>query len=995
MDARSATSKMANDTLPVRAAAGDRVLFFDSNYPQLRDQMKPMNWMRRLFLRLTDGWCPRLVDLPTGAGKTDVVVIWILALSWYGLDTLARKPVPRRLVWVINRRVLVQQVFRLARQLTEKLLAAGDPGPLATVRNGLALLSGDREDFFRIVELRGQLVDDRDWSVAPAVPQLIVGTVDQIGRRLLFQGYGLGKWSVPLQASLLAVDAWLCVDEAHLVPAFVLTLRQARQLIEAEGNAAPTLLSGVFERLPFWLSELSATPALPPPSADSIFRLLQEPEDEEDPPLKDRLLAARTRQVNVGWLTATDKPSDAILKAASDLDGKIGAVAVFVHTPKDADTIAAGLGKKFGAERVLKITGRLRGYERDRLEREPVLKRFGPPEERNEGNLAKETAFLVGTAAAEVGLDADAGAIVCDFASLPTLLQRLGRLDRRGSMSRRFSEGEGEAPTMTVFAAPGEAGKKIRKRFLRLARDLRADRGYVSPSILIGRHWIEATAKEAGEKKAKEIDPAEIVGAATRAVLLGKRPGAGVDKNIASPPSTWLKCPVACVTGGPVGVPALTTALIEQWCGTTEPGNDFLPVHPFLYGILPDLEGTPLVSVAFRLEMDVLATDRSPGDEEDDEEEGQACEQISEIFRRFPPQRAEFHFVALNVAREWLASRAAFRVPVAVFDGQQWSVSRDGDDRPTLRPGTTLVLPTLARDHLGQLLESASDPGEKASRDVLEGVSTKRPRYWRLVKRVTAGDYGLVSEDGAARFELTASSQESAAVWDCVVVGGDQPDAPSGSTWAGRLRYTLSIGTAEFRFEYLKPMRVVQQQFLADHLQAAEEYARRIAGALSPGSEGLRSLLVEAAKVHDLGKNNPKWQRAMGNSDMSRPVAKPCVERPLSMRGFRHEWESLLEVRDCTPKSFDGLEGPERVDLWRHLVVSHHGHLRPWLAERVLEAHALGKQKQSSLRLESAECFARLQGLLGPWRLAYLEGLLKAVDVAASQTEEAEESDEQ
>ena len=215
------------------------------------------------------------------------------------------------------------------------------------------------------------------------------------------------------------------------------------------------------------------------------------------------------------------------------------------------------------------------------------------------------------------------------------------------------------------------------------------------------------------------------MGAATRAVLLGKRPGAGVDKNIASPPSTWLKCPVACVTGGPVGVPALTTALIEQWCGTTEPGNDFLPVHPFLYGILPDLEGTPLVLVAFRLEMDVLATDRSPGDEEDDEEEGQACEQISEIFRRFPPQRAEFHFVALNVAREWLASRAAFRVPVAVFDGQQWSVSRDGDDRPTLRPGPTLVLPTLARDHLGQLSESASDPGEKASRDVLEGVSTQ------------------------------------------------------------------------------------------------------------------------------------------------------------------------------------------------------------------------------------------------------------------------------
>jgi CRISPR-associated helicase Cas3 len=513
---------------------------------------------------------------------------------------------------------------------------------------------------------------------------------------------------------------------------------------------------------------------------------------------------------------------------------------------------------------------------------------------------------------------------------------------------------------------------------------------------LVAQHWRAATAREGADKKAKEIDPHEIVLAASRAVLLGKGSAPAVDEIATSQPSTWLKRPIACVTGGPVAVPPLTSALIEHWAGTTDPRNDFVPVHPFLYGILPDLEGTPLVSVAFRLEMDVLATDRSAGDEEDDEEGGHACEQITEIFRRFPPQRAEFHFVALTGAREWLASAAAFGVPAAVFDGQDWSVSRDRDDRPALRPGTMLVLPTLARDHVGKLLESANDPkDEKASRDVLEGVSPKRPRYWRRVKRVTTGDHKLVSEDGAARFELTKSADASAAEQTCIAVGGDQPDAPRGCTWAGRLRHTLRIGTAEFRFEYLKPKRVVQQQFLAEHLQAAEEYAGRIAHALSPGSEGLRRLLVEAAKVHDLGKNNPKWQRAMGNSDMSHPVAKPCVEIPLSMKGFRHEWESLVRVLDCAPNVFDSLEEQGWVDLWRHLVVSHHGHLRPWLAERVLEAHALGKQRQSNLRLESAECFARLQGLLGPWRLAYLEGLLKAVDVAASQADEAEENDEQ
>jgi CRISPR-associated endonuclease/helicase Cas3 len=172
-----------------------------------------MRWMGRFFLRLTEENCTRLVDLPTGAGKTDVVVIWVLALAWYGLETGTRTPVPRRLVWVVNRRVLVQQVFRLAEGLEKKLSSDGTtPGSLAQVREGLARLSGDGTDIFRVVQLRGQLIDDREWSVAPSVPQLIIGTVDQIGSRLLFQGYGLGKGSRPLQAALLGIDpgsAWM------------------------------------------------------------------------------------------------------------------------------------------------------------------------------------------------------------------------------------------------------------------------------------------------------------------------------------------------------------------------------------------------------------------------------------------------------------------------------------------------------------------------------------------------------------------------------------------------------------------------------------------------------------------------------------------------------------------------------------------------------------------------------------------------------------------
>src|SRR6185437_1210937 len=162
----------------------------------------------RVFGEVVDGRYPRLIDLPTGAGKTELAVIWLLALAWYGENGIRRQPVPRRLIWVVNRRILVQQVFNIARELCRKV-SETSPG-LAPVRDGLRALCSFDDDcagkrFFEVVELRGQIVTDRDWAIRPAVPQLIIGTVDQIGSRLLFQGYGLGKWGRPQQAGLLGV----------------------------------------------------------------------------------------------------------------------------------------------------------------------------------------------------------------------------------------------------------------------------------------------------------------------------------------------------------------------------------------------------------------------------------------------------------------------------------------------------------------------------------------------------------------------------------------------------------------------------------------------------------------------------------------------------------------------------------------------------------------------------------------------------------------------
>jgi CRISPR-associated endonuclease/helicase Cas3 len=996
--------------MPANLPPGGCEQFFESNYRRLREQ-GPMKWMVRLFLQLTEGRWPRLVDLPTGAGKTDLVVIWALALAWYGLDPETRTPVPRRLVWIVNRRVLVQQVFDLARELQDKLsVVVAAACELSEVREGLARLSGSAGQLFRVVQLRGQLVDDREWSVTPSVPSLIIGTVDQIGSRLLFQGYGLGKYYRPLQAAMLAVDAWVCVDEAHLVPAFVLTLRQFDRLAAGLSGETPQALSSVFERLPRWVTELSATPALPPPKVEFVFRLL--PSDEDDPSLKDRLLAAQTRQIRIVWLGKADKLEEALEKAAAELAGSVATVAVFVRKAKDAAKITKGLKKQF-KEGVLQITGRVRGYERDRLQDDPVFQRFRPRKDKARDDAARVTVFLVGTAAAEVGLDADADAVVCDFASLTTLIQRLGRLDRLGRLSRRAHDGDCEPPTMTIVAERSESKREMEQRILTLARELRATGDEIPASVLVGSQWNEATVKEedkdpdeerawegeaaeagAGEhKKAKRVDPSEVVGAATWTVLLGRHRKGFPTLTTTRSPNSWLKRPIARVTSGPVAVPPLTAALVAHWSATSNPRSPFLPVHPFLYGILPDDEGVPLVGIAFRLEMDALLT--SPrGDDGEEGEEADAETQVKEILQRFPLRRAELHFVPLPDARDWLSSEKASEVPIARFDGEDWSVTWGGKGMRPLRPDAILALPTLtvARADLEKVLD---DTSKIACSDVLEGVSKDRSLYRRRVVQIEPGDYQLRCQDGAAKFERTEAEQKMDSVPFCGSPGGSLLK----SGLERRLSRSLRIGTATFRFEYWKPERPGPvRQLLDDHLAGAQEDARSIAAAVVPDSEFLRTVLEESAKRHDVGKKNTKWQHAMGNPDMTAPVAKPLVDRPSPLKGYRHEWQSLLDIKGQLPPAVESYSEGSRqlwLDLWRHLIGSHHGNLRPWLPEKTLDEHPVGRQRQSALRLESAERFARLQRLLGPWRLAYLEALLKAADVAASRANTQEESDEQ
>ena len=61
---------------------------------------------------------------------------------------------------------------------------------------------------------------------------IMVGTIDMIGSRLLFSGYGCSVRTRPLHAGLLGQDVLILHDEAHLEPAFQSLIEQVRSAMK-------------------------------------------------------------------------------------------------------------------------------------------------------------------------------------------------------------------------------------------------------------------------------------------------------------------------------------------------------------------------------------------------------------------------------------------------------------------------------------------------------------------------------------------------------------------------------------------------------------------------------------------------------------------------------------------------------------------------------------------------------------------------------------------
>lgn len=373
----------------------------------------PFPWQVALYDRLVAGESIRSLDIPTGLGKTSVIAIWLLA------RTTGAK-LPRRLVYVVNRRTVVDQTTTEVEQLRERL--HNDP-ELQVVLESLGPLA--------ISTLRGQFADNGEWSVDPAQHAVICGTVDMIGSRLLFGGYRIGYKSRPLHAGFLGQDALLVHDEAHLEPAF----QRLVEGIEREQQRDSQV------ELPWpklQVMALSATGRIAEGQIDKTprpFSLTAEelqPVEIPDSPRQpihhvwQRITAAKALTLHE---CEDDKNSvvDMVVNVALSHKDSGDAVVVFVRSVEHAGKILSHLQKV--TPNVIPLTGTMRGLERDDLAKNLTFGRFLPTDVEN---ATSGTVYLVCTSAGEVGVNISADHMVCDLATFDSMAQRLGRVNRFG-----------------------------------------------------------------------------------------------------------------------------------------------------------------------------------------------------------------------------------------------------------------------------------------------------------------------------------------------------------------------------------------------------------------------------------------------------------------------------------------------------------------------------------------------------------------------------------
>ena len=937
------------------------------------------DWQKRLLDQVVERrqW-PHTLDLPTGAGKTTCVDIALFALALDAQRPKAQRWCPRRIAMVVDRRVVVDQVAERGRKLAAALADPKGPTVVSEVARALRSLCANSDGQLEpvgVFTLRGGVPKDDGWARSPDQPLILASTVDQLGSRLLVQGYGVSRSMRPVHAGLIGNDTLVLLDEVHLSQPFAETLQALPTL--RKHSQSKRLVPARFQ-----VAFLSATPGQ---QLEDSFSLTAA-ERTKDAPLGPRLYAHKP--VSLEEVDGRDRLEERCAKRARELITKHAVIAVVVNRVRSAAQIVEQLKQGNPDFDVSLLTGRMRPLDRDEVLRE-LRSRIETGRVR--ANAIRRL-IVVGTQCIEAGADFDFDAMVTEGASLDALRQRFGRVDRLG----QYEHAEGvivfdkslKKDDPVYGKASAETLGWLRTQLDKKTKTI--DFGIAHLSLPNG---AQLTATLAPKESAPVLLPAYM----DLWVQTSPEPAEVPE------PALWLHGP----RSGPPDVQViwridLTERMLAEGTPSTVATNVVAAVRPSA------LEAMTLPFVAAQAWL-AGAESAEISDVEGVGQSDRLTLGEGGRYLRWRGERSEVceakelrpgDTIIVPATRGGMRHKcfeATAREPVSDLAEL---ASLQGRGQPVLRRHPAV----LKELDLGELtMEDTSD-----ARDALHGLADQASGWRRVwlqrladgrtrtivVEDLDAGQWTVLQGARLSAAELRAILDPSSTQEDGVELTTDEED----SYFTGR-----SVS-------------------LSEHSADVEHNARAFADAL-----GLSDSLVEdlalAGWLHDIGKADRRFQIMLrGGSEIdwrkdetlwAKSAMSSCdkaAQRRAQARsgypaGTRHEVQSPAMI----DRHLEWVQGKAHdIELVRFLVASHHGHCRPFAppvsdstpVSVQIEAHE--SERFGTLRLEPvssdnrlycldsqlAERFWNLVAKYGWLELCWLEAILRLADHRASEAEQ-------
>ena len=372
----------------------------------------------------------RLVPVGTGLGKT-----LGLMLAWF-YHRIVRDDLawPRRLVWCLPMRVLVEQTISEFKDVCSRLCGPMPGGALPRVFPFMGGIDAD-----------AALGDDQNqWHLHPERCAIFVGTPEMLLSRVLGRGYAAARGRWPIDFALLHSDCLWIFDEVQLMGVGAVTGAQLQAFRDGANSNGRMLrpsytwwASATLRKR--WLETVDSRETIERASGKTIVV----PDGDKSLPV---FAAKKPLQV----VTCHGKIKSAAVEIANlaiDLHGpadQSGHVTVVVlNRVADAIEVFTRIQKTLGKESatdVRLIHSRFRGRERERWRQGDGDEEIGFLSRKACENENTDR-IIVATQVIEAGVDISAGStekeaasggLVTELAPISSLVQRFGRAARYG-----------------------------------------------------------------------------------------------------------------------------------------------------------------------------------------------------------------------------------------------------------------------------------------------------------------------------------------------------------------------------------------------------------------------------------------------------------------------------------------------------------------------------------------------------------------------------------